>query len=58
MDYTFDAETYAASYGTGSEVKSLFADADVNRYEGSGDNPSSITPAATGAGTVTSGPCS
>ena len=36
MDYTFDAETYATSYGTGSEVKSLFADADVNRYEGSG----------------------
>jgi beta-glucosidase len=37
-DYTFDAETYAAAYGTGNEVTSLFASADINRYEGRGDN--------------------
>ncbi len=56
MDYAFDAETYAASYGTGSEVKSLFADADVNRYEGSGDNSVVYYSRSNWAGTVTSGP--
>lgn len=38
MDYSFDSETYAKSYGTNAEVKSLFAAADINRYEGAGDN--------------------
>lgn len=38
VDYTFDSETYAKAYGTGNEVKSLFAAADINRYEGKGDN--------------------
>ncbi|MGM9537976.1 MAG: glycoside hydrolase family 3 C-terminal domain-containing protein [Candidatus Onthomonas sp.] len=38
MTYEFDSETYAQSYGTGNDVTSLFADADINRYEGSGDN--------------------
>lgn len=56
MDYTFDAETYATSYGTGSEVKSLFADADVNRYEGSGNNSVVYYSRSNWAGTVTSGP--
>lgn len=56
MDYTFDVETYATSYGTGSEVKSLFADADVNRYEGSGDNSVVYYSRSNWAGTVTSGP--
>lgn len=56
MDYTFDAETYSTSYGTGSEVKSLFADADVNRYEGSGDNSVVYYSRSNWAGTVTSGP--
>lgn len=56
MDYAFDAETYATSYGTGSEVKSLFADADVNRYEGSGDNSVVYYSRSNWAGTVTSGP--
>ena len=56
MDYTFDAETYATSYGTGSEVKSLFADADVNRYAGSGDNSVIYYSRSNWAGTVTSGP--
>ena len=56
MDYVFDTETYATSYGTGSEVKSLFADADVNRYEGSGDNSVVYYSRSNWAGTVTSGP--
>ncbi len=38
VDYDFDSETYATAYGTGNEVTSLFADADINRYEGRGDN--------------------
>ena len=37
-DYTFDAETYAKAYGTGGDVTSLFALADINRYEGKGSN--------------------
>lgn len=32
--YGFDSTTYALSYGTGAEVKSLFANADINRYDG------------------------
>lgn len=38
MDYDFDSETYAKAYGTGNDVTSLFADVDINRYEGRGDN--------------------
>lgn len=38
FEYTFDSTTYAESYGTGNEVTSLFASADMNRYEGAGDN--------------------
>ena len=37
-DYAFDATTYAKAYGTGGDVTSLFASADINRYEGRGDN--------------------
>ncbi len=37
-DYVFDNVTYSAAYGTGNDVTSLFADADINRYDGSGDN--------------------
>ena len=56
MDYDFDAETYATSYGTGEQVKSLFADADVNRYAGSGSNTVTYYSRSDWAGTVTSGP--
>jgi len=35
---TLDAETYAKAYGTGNAVTSLFAGADINRYEGKGSN--------------------
>ena len=38
VDYSFDSETYAKSYGTGADVTSLFAAADINRYEGAGSN--------------------
>lgn len=38
LTYAFDAESYAAAYGTGNPVSSLFASADINRYEGKGDN--------------------
>lgn len=38
VEYTFDAEIYAESYGTSKEVTSLFSGADINRYEGKGDN--------------------
>ncbi|MCD8022596.1 MAG: glycoside hydrolase family 3 C-terminal domain-containing protein [Lachnospiraceae bacterium] len=38
VDYEFDSETWSTSFGTGEEVTSLFADVDVNRYEGIGDN--------------------
>lgn len=37
-EYQFDAQTYATSMGTGEEVKPLFGFADINRYEGRGDN--------------------
>ena len=36
--YLFDATTYAKAYGTGNDVTSLFASADINRYNGKGDN--------------------
>ena len=38
FDQAFDAETYSTSYGTGAAVTPLFAAADMNRYEGKGDN--------------------
>lgn len=38
VDYSFDSETYAKAYGTGADVTSLFAAADINRYEGAGGN--------------------
>ena len=38
ITYAFDAETYSKAYGTGAEVTSLFDEADINRYEGRGDN--------------------
>lgn len=40
--YSFDATTYAKAYGTGNDVTSLFAAADVNRYEGSGDQHGNV----------------
>lgn len=38
ISYTMDTATYAKAYGTGNDVTSLFASADVNRYAGKGSN--------------------
>lgn len=38
VEYAFDNTTYSKAYGTGNDVTSLFAAADINRYEGRGDN--------------------
>ncbi len=54
-DYAFDAETYSKAYGTGAEVTSLFDEADVNRYSGSGDNTVVYYSRSDWEGTVTSG---
>lgn len=56
VDYAFDAETYAVSYGTGAQVTSLFDEADVNRYEGSGENTVTYYSRSDWQGTVTRGP--
>ena len=52
IDYTFDARTYAAAYGTGGAVTSLFDEADINRYEGRGDNSVVYYSRSNWAGTV------
>ena len=54
-EYTFDAEKYAAAYGTGETVKSLFDEADVNRYEGKGSNSVVYYSRNNWQGTVTPG---
>lgn len=38
IEYTFDSTTYSKAYGTGNDVTSLFSSADLNRYEGKGNN--------------------
>ncbi len=55
IDYTFDDKTYATAYGTGAEVKSMFDEADVNRYEGRGDNTVVYYSRSNWEGTVTPG---
>ncbi len=52
---TFDAATYAQAFGTGSQVTSLFADADMNRYDGRGDNSIVYYSRSNWEGTVTPG---
>ncbi len=56
IEYKFDDKTYAKAYGTGEEVKSLFDEADVNRYEGRGDNKVVYYSRSDWEGTVTKGP--
>ncbi|MBQ8160629.1 MAG: glycoside hydrolase family 3 C-terminal domain-containing protein [Clostridia bacterium] len=58
FEQSFDASTYSTAMGTGEEVKSLFADADMNRYEGRGDNTIVYYSRSNWAGTVTPGPVS
>ena len=54
-DYAFDATTYATSIGTGADVSPLFAVADMNRYEGRGDNSIVYYSRNNWEGTVTPG---
>ncbi len=49
----FDGETYAASFGTGEEVSSLFSFADINRYDGAEDNAIPYYSRSDWAGAVT-----
>ena len=55
FDQAFDKDTYAKAYGTGADVKALFADADMNRYEGKGDNEIVYYSRSNWEGTVTPG---
>lgn len=55
FDQTFDQTTYALSFGTGAEVKPLFADADMNRYAGKGGNEIVYYSRSDWAGTVKTG---
>ncbi len=55
IEYAFDAETYSKAYGTGEAVTSMFDEADVNRYEGRGDNSVVYYSRANWEGTVTPG---
>ncbi|MBR5110099.1 MAG: glycoside hydrolase family 3 protein [Clostridia bacterium] len=55
FDQAFDKDTYAKAYGTGADVKALFADADMNRYEGKGGNEIVYYSRSNWEGTVTKG---
>ena len=55
FEQAFDKDTYAKAYGTGAEVKALFADADMNRYEGKGGNEIVYYSRSNWEGTVTKG---
>ena len=55
FEQTFDKDTYAAAYGTGEEVTPLFADADMNRYEGAEGQTITYYSRSDWEGTVTPG---
>ncbi len=55
FDQAFDKTTYAKAYGTKADVSPLFADADMNRYSGRGDNSIVYYSRSDWAGTVTNG---
>lgn len=55
FEQTFDKDTYAAAYGTGAEVTPLFADADMNRYEGAEGQTITYYSRSDWEGTVTPG---
>ena len=55
FDLAFDSATFAKAYGTDADVKPLFADADLNRYEGKGDNAVVYYSRSNWEGTVTPG---
>ena len=54
----FDEDTYAASFGTGEDVYSLFYFADINRYDGAEDNEVTYYSRSDWEGTLTEGPVS
>ena len=56
IEYAFDAQTYARAYGTGAAVTSLFDEADLNRYAGSGGNRVTYYSRSDWKGTVSAGP--
>lgn len=55
FEQTFDKDTYAAAYGTGADVTPLFADADMNRYEGAEGQTITYYSRSDWEGTVTPG---
>ncbi len=55
FEQTFDKDTYSAAYGTGAEVTPLFADADMNRYEGAEGQTIAYYSRSDWEGTVTPG---
>ena len=55
FEQAFDKDTYAKAYGTGADVKALFVDADMNRYEGKGGNEIVYYSRSNWEGTVTPG---
>lgn len=55
FEQTFDKDTYSAAYGTGAEVTPLFADADMNRYEGAEGQTITYYSRSDWEGTVTPG---
>ena len=55
FEQAFDKDTYAKAFGTGAEVKPLFADADMNRYAGRGSNAIVYYSRSNWEGTVTPG---
>ncbi len=55
FEQAFDRETYAKAMGTGADVAPLFADADMNRYDGKGGNGIVYYSRSDWEGTVTPG---
>ena len=55
FEQTFDKDTYATAYGTGNQVTALFADADMNRYEGAEGQTITYYSRSDWEGTVTPG---
>ena len=56
FEQTFDSTTYSSAYGTGTKVSPLFAAADMNRYEGKGDNSISYYTRSDWENSLTTGP--
>ena len=56
FEQAFDSTTYSSAYGTGTKVSPLFAAADMNRYEGKGDNSISYYTRSDWENSLTTGP--